>query len=186
MNSIWRWSRLVILSMGVGLWPAAAAWAAPAADACALLRRADAEAAFAPRTFGPGKLGPVVVKVTEKNAAWLAAVTDCTVTSTEAAARDRLAIGLKLRRAPSDTTGVTPAQAREGAVKLKATPVEVAGLGEGAYWVNLGSSARPMVQLNVFRGQREWLIFSASGKGLDVAAAVEGLRKVALAVAARP
>jgi hypothetical protein len=169
MSGSWRSAALVqvLVAVGFGLCPLA--W----------------EAAFAPRAFGPGKAGPVVVKVTEKNASWLAAVTDCTVTSTGASAKDKLSVSLKLRRAPSDATGVTPEEARVGAVQLKAVPVDVAGLGAGAYWVDLGSSARPAVQLNVFRGKREWLIFSASGGKLDAAAALAGLTKVAKATVAR-
>jgi len=183
-----RQAALAVIAVGAGLWPAAEAHGAPALapDACGLLRKADVEAAFAPRAFGDGKAGPVVVKVTPKNAHHLAAVTDCTVTSTEVSARERLTVGLNLRRAPTDATGVTPEQARAGAAALKAEPVAVAGLGAGAYWVNLGSSSRPAVQLNVFRGQREWLIFAASGAKLDPAALLAGLTQVARATVARP
>jgi len=186
MNSSWRLTWSALLSLGVGLWPVTEALGAPAPDACAVLQKADVEAAFAPRVFGSGKLGPVVVKVTEKNASWLAAVTDCTVTSTEASAKDRLSVTLQLRRAPSDATGVTPEQARAGSIQLKATPVDVPGLGAGAYWVDLGSSSRPVIQLNVFRGKRDWLIFSASGKKPSAAATLAGLTSVAKAAAARP
>ena len=72
-----------------------------------------------------------------------------------------------------------------GAVKLKASPVDVAGLGHGAYWVNLGSSAFPVIELNVFRGKREWLVFSSGARTLDKNVVLAGLTKIAKATVAR-
>jgi hypothetical protein len=80
---------------------------------------------------------------------------------------------------------VTPAAAREGAVQLKTTPVAVEGLGEGAYWINMGGASSPFIQLNVFRGKREWLIFGASGRKLDVPATVASLTRLAKGSPAR-
>jgi hypothetical protein len=54
-------------------------------------------------------------------------------------------------------------------------------LGDAAYWVNLGSATRPSIQLNVFKGPRVWLVFSASASGLDVDAAVGHLTALARA-----
>ena len=82
-------------------------------------------------------------------------------------------------------TGSTAGAARAGAVQLKATPVDVAGLGNGAYWVNLGSSTFPVIELNVFRGKREWLVFSSGARTLDKNVVLAGLTKIAKATAAR-
>jgi hypothetical protein len=176
-----RWVVVAMAAVGAGLWPGTRALAAADWNACAMLQQADVEAAFAPRKFGPGTLEREIVKSTGS----MATLSTCNFTSLEASSKDRLSVSLLARRAPSDTTGTTPAAARAGAVQLKATPVDVPGLGDGAYWVNMGSSAFPSVQLNVFRGKRVWLIYSASGRRLDTAAAVAGLTRAATAAAAR-
>lgn len=154
---------------------AAGSQAARAFDACALLLNADVDAAFAPRTFTLEPTNPpdVVSK------GQMAAVSTCTFTSGGASVREMLTVGLLARRAPTDASGVTVVQAKSGSAQLKATPVDVPGLGDAAYWVNLGSASRPSIQLNVFKGPRVWLIFSASAAGLDVDAAVEHLTAIA-------
>jgi hypothetical protein len=177
-----RWAALVTVTLGVGSWPGGEVLAEPAWNACDLVQKADLDAAFAPRVFGAGTPG----RKQSPGTATMAEVSTCSFTSAGASAKEKRTVGLLARRAPSDTTGVTPQAARAGALQLKATPVDVAGLGEGAYWVNMGSSAFPVVELNVFRGRREWLIFSTSGKKLDVSAAVAGLTKLAAATLARP
>ena len=177
-----RWAAMVTVALGVGSWPAGESLAAPAWNACDMVQKADLDAAFAPRVFGAGTPGSKQAP----GRATMAEVSTCTFTSAGASAKEKRTVGLLARRAPSDTTGVTPQAARAGALQLKATPVDVAGLGEGAYWVNLGSSSFPVVELNVFRGRREWLVFSASGKKLDVGAAVAGLTKLAKATAVPP
>jgi hypothetical protein len=180
MNRRWRSGMMVVAALGAGAWAGPRALAAEW-EACAMLQKADLDAAFAPKVFDPGTSGREKVAGTAR----LAAVSSCTFTSKGASARDRLTVTLVARRAPSDDTGVTPAAARAGAVQLKASPVEVAGLGDGAYWVNLGSAAFPMLELNVFRGKRVWLVFGAAGRKLDVAIAVAALTRVARASAAR-
>ena len=150
-------------------------------DACALLLNADVDAAFAPRTFTlEPKVSPDVASTGQ-----LAAVSTCDFTSRGASVREMLTVGLLARRAPNDASGVTVAMAKAGAAQLKATPVDVPGLGDAAYWVNLGSANRPSIQLNVFKGPRVWLIFSASAAGLDVSAAVEHLTTLAQATLPR-
>ena len=171
---------VIFLASIAGLWPGSSALAAQDWDACAMLLKADVEAAFAPRVFSPGTPGHDKPKSSPK----LADVSSCTYSSPGAFAKDRLSATLLARRSPDDASGVTPQAAREGAIKLKGIPVDVAGLGEGAYWLNLGSSAFPVIQLNVFRGKREWFIFSISGRAIDSNAALAGLMKMAKAVAA--
>ena len=80
---------------------------------------------------------------------------------------------------------MTVAIAKAGAVQLHATPVDVPGLGDAAYWVNLGSARRPIIQLNVLKGKRLWLIFSASAATLGTDAALASLTKLAKATLAR-
>jgi hypothetical protein len=171
---------LLVVAAGVLFWPVSGALAASDGDACAMLQKVDVEAAFAPRTFDSGKPG-FAMKASKSNAA----VSSCTYTSKDAMARDRVTVSLKVRRAPSDETGITPAAAKDGAAQLKARPVDVPAAGQGAYWVSLGSSALPSIQLNVFRGKRDWLIFSSSARTLDNDAVLAGLTKVAKATAVR-
>jgi hypothetical protein len=144
-------------------------------NACEMLRHADVEAAFAPRKFDAGTVGKSAVKSSSK----LAAVSRCTYTSAGATPKDRITVSLLARRAPSDTTGVSPEAAKEGSRQLKAVPVDVPGLGDGAYAVNMGSSALPVVELNVFRGKRDWLIFGCGAAKLDPGVALANLKKVA-------
>ena len=149
---------------------------AGALDACALVQKAEVDAAFAPRVFGNGEKGASDMAGTDR----LAAVSTCTFTSTGPSARELMTVSIFVRRAPSDAMGVSLATAKEGAVKLNAPPpVDVSGLGDSAYWINLGSSALPNIQLNVFKGQRVWFIFSATTWRLETDTALSGLTKVA-------
>ena len=144
-------------------------------DACALVTKADVDGAFAPRLFENGEKGRGDVAGTDR----LAAVSGCTFTSRGATAKETMTVGIVVRRAPGDDAGVTVAGAKEGAVRLKTTPIDVPGLGDAAYWVNLGSSTRPVIELNVFKGRRLWLIVSATGSKLDPEGAVADLSKLA-------
>jgi hypothetical protein len=141
-----------------------------------MLQKADVEAAFAPRKFDSGTPGYAV-----KSSPTRAAVSSCTYTSRGVSVKEMVTVTLVVRRAPSDATGTTPEAAKAGAVQLNAKPVAVAGLGDGAYMANLGSS----IQLNVFRGNREWLIFGGRAKMLDDAVVLAGITKIAKATLAR-
>ena len=154
---------------------------AQGAGACAVLLKADVEAAFTPRVFKDGEKGPGDFAGTAK----YASVSNCTYSSKGASFRDLLTVGIVVRRAPTDQSGVTLAVAKDGAVKLKMTPVDVPGLGDAAYWVNMGSAKRPNLQLNVLKGKRLWLIFGATAAGLDIDKALAGLTKVAQATLPR-
>ena len=150
-------------------------------DACSMLKQADVEAAFAPRKFDSGTPGKTLVK----RSPTLAAVSECIYTSSGATARDSMTVSLLARRASSDASGVTPQAARAGAIALKATPVDIAGLGDGAYTVNLGSAAFPIIQVNVFRGKRDWLVFGCGAMKLDQNVAIGALKKIAEATMSR-
>jgi len=157
------------------------AMTAPPLDACVLMLKADVDAAFAPRVFENGEKGRGNFAGTDK----LAAVSGCTFTSPVASVKEMMTISIVARRAPNDQGGVTVASAKAGAVKLNTTPVDVPGLGDAAYWINLGSSTRPVIELNVFKGKRLWLIFSATASKLDTYTALAGLTKMAEATLGR-
>jgi hypothetical protein len=173
-----QWLQIGILS--AGMWATADVKADGDPDACKAMQKADVETAFAPRKFDAGSPGPVI-----KGSAKLASVSSCTYSAAGATVRDMVSVTLMVRRAPTDATGTTPAQARQGAAQLKTTPFDVSDLGDGAYWVNIGSAATPSIQLNVFRGKREWLIFSSFGGKMDSNAALANLTKVAKMTLAR-
>ena len=165
-----------LAAAGVVLWPVSGAWASDDVNACAMLQQGDVEAAFAPRKFDSGKLG-VSLKATQTRAA----VSSCTYTSKGATINDMVTVTLNVRHATSDAIGTTAEAAKAGAVHLNAAPVDVAGLGDGAYMINYGSN----IQLNVFRGKREWLVFGSRAKKLDDKAILAGLTRIAKATLAR-
>ncbi len=152
-----------------------------APSACMLTTKADVDAAFAPRVFILEPQTTPDIVGTGK----LASVSKCTYASRGASIREMITVGVLVRQAPTDATGMTVAVAKDGAAKLNATPVDVPALGDAAYWINLGSATRPIVELNVFVGPRLWLVFSASAPTLGVDAAVADLRKVAETALAR-
>lgn len=181
MNQRFHWILLGTALLTVGPLAHTRALAEDGIDACRLLRQADVEAAFAPRKFDAG----TPKKAATRSSPTMAAVSGCTYNSAGATARDRVTVSLLARRAPSDAAGVTPQVAKAGALQLKATPVDVPGLGMGAYTVNLGSAAFPVIELNLFRGKRDWLVFGIAGVKLDTKAALAGLTKLAVAAQAR-
>jgi hypothetical protein len=143
-------------------------------DACALMTRADLESALA-RSFGAGNPGPP-----QPGTAKLAAVASCTYTSAAPQPRDMLSVTLVVRRSPEGMKGVSLDKAKAGAVQLKAKPVDVPGLGDGAYWINLGTDVAPNYQLNVMAGGgRYWLIVSTSGLRTEPDRAIEVITRLA-------
>lgn len=176
-----RLALTALIATCAGLWPISGALAAQDWDACAMLLKADVDAAFAPRVFEPGVPGHENAKSSSK----LADLSSCTYSSPGATAKNRLSVTLLARRSPDDASSVTPQTAKEGAVKLNGVPTDVTGLGEGAYWVNLGSSSFPVIQLNVFRGKRQWFVISAATKAIDTNTALAGLTKLAKTMTAR-
>lgn len=154
---------------------------AAASDACAVVTTGEVNAAFAPRVFMIDTSGPVAPKLPAK----YAQVSTCTFVSKGTSARDMVVVTVIVRRAPSDETGTTITMMKEGAVKLGATPVDVADLGDSAYWINLGGSKRPNRQLNVAKGKRVWLIVGESQSKLSDADAVSRLTHIAQAALGR-
>jgi len=180
MNRYSQWILSGVVTAGVGLWPVAGALAAEVRDACAMLHKADVEAAFFPRKFDSGNPGYAV-----KSSETRAAVSSCTYTSRGATVKDMVTVTLGVRRAPNSALAITPEAVRASAVQRKARPVDVAGLGKGAYWIAIGSIAYPVFELNVFRGKRVWLVFSSGARTLDKSVVLAGLTKIAKATTAR-
>jgi hypothetical protein len=176
MSRLGQWVLLGAITTVAGLLPGSAALADDTRDACSMLQTKAVEAAFAPRKFEPGKPGMAI----KGSKSW-AGITSCSYTSRGATIKEMLSVTLNVRRAQNDATATTPAAAKAGVVKLKATPVDVAGLGDNAYWANLGSNAFPVIQLNVFRGKYEWMIFGSSSRTMDKNAMLAGLTRIAKA-----
>jgi hypothetical protein len=173
-----RWYR----SFGVAL---CAFWAwQPAGsttlDSCALLQKSDVQAAFSPRTFESGTPGPV-----QPGTAKLAAVASCTYTSPAPSPRDIVSVTLLTRRSPDGVKGVSMEAMKAGVVQLKGTPVDVPGLGDGAFWANLGTDSHPSYLLNVMVGTRYWLTFSTAGVKTEPQRAIQTLTGLAKRVLPR-
>ena len=171
----------IAIATFAGLWTCASALAAEDWDACKMLLKADVDGAFAPRVFATGSPGHDKAPSSPK----LSDVSSCTYSSAGASDKDRLTVTLLARRSPEGESKVTPQSIREGEIKLKGVPVNVPGLGGGAHWVNLVGSAPALIRLNVFRGKREWLVFSATSQTTDTDVAVTGLTQIAKAAVAR-
>ncbi|MFM7067490.1 MAG: hypothetical protein ACKO0U_11800 [Gammaproteobacteria bacterium] len=83
--------------------------------------------------------------------------------------------------APSDGAQRTVEQMKAGlqSLGMKAVPTDLPGLGDGAYWVNLGSDRRSAVAVNVNHEPRTWLTVSESSADQEVAITVERLAEIA-------
>ena len=148
--------------------------AAKGLDACSVVTAADVNAAFAPRSFEADNAGPAQ-RVSSK----YAEVSNCTFVSKGATVRDMVVVTVNVRLAKSDEYGVAIDKMKAGAVALKGAPVNVSGVGDGAYWANLGSAARPNRQLAVAKGKRIWLTLGESSPALGDPAAVAALTRLA-------
>lgn len=162
------------LTLAIILATTTAASAAP--DACGVVATSDVNAVFAPRVFEIDKSAPVVPKLSAK----FAQVSNCTFVSKGASVKDMVTVSVGLRLAPGDETGVTIKTMKEGAIKLGATPVDVPGLGDGAYWIKLGGR-----QLVVLKGKRIMLSIGDYAPKRSDAEAVADLKKVAQAALAK-
>lgn len=147
-------------------------------EACDVVTANDVNTQFAPRVFKADNSGPKVTLPAK-----YAQVSDCTYVSKGASIRDMVVVGVTLRRAPSDETSTTMKMMKEGAVQLGATPVDVAGLGDGAYWIILGGGLlkKHDRQLNVIKGKRIWLIIDTNDPKLSDEEAIARLATIARA-----
>ncbi len=149
-------------------------------DSCALMKQADVQAVFSPRTFDQGTAGPP-----QPGTAKLAAVATCTYTAQSSNPRDTLSVMLMTRRSPDGVKNVTIEAMKAGVVQLKGTPVDVPGLGDGAYWASMGTEAFPSYQLNVRVGERYWLALSTGGFKGDPQRTIQALTSLAKTVLPR-
>ncbi len=148
--------------------PTTSAWSAP--DTCDVVTTSEVNAAFAPRVFVIDNSGPVAAKQSSK----FAQVSTCTFVSKGTTLKDMQTVSVSLRVATSDTNGVTAKVMKDGVVKLGGTPVDVAGLGDSAYWYNLGG-----VSLVVLKGKRNLLSIGASAPKRSDADTLANLKKIA-------
>ena len=148
-------------------------------DACVLITAEDLATVFAPRAFTVDTSGPTPRNRPGK--AKQAAVTTCTFVSAGATLRDLMSITVMVRTTPEGTPHPTVDEMKKGAISLGlgAKPVDVSGLGDGAYWVNLGSAQRSAVAVNVDHGARHWLTVSESSSGANVDETAAQLTKLA-------
>jgi hypothetical protein len=153
-------------------------------DACELITTAELATVFAPRTFAVDTSGPVprnrVGKANQNS------TTSCTFSSAHTSVRDLVTVTVMVVTSPSDAAQRTVDQMKKGVMSLglNAKPVDVTGLGDGAYWVNLGSTRRSAFALNVKNGARRWLTVGESSSGErdeDTVARLTKLAELALA-----
>jgi len=148
------------------------------ADACLMISPADLAEVFAPRTFVVDTSGPV--SRNQPGTAKTNTITSCTYTS-GTTMRDMMTINLTVVTAPNDAAHATVEQMKQGvaALGLNATPVDIASLGDAAYWVNLGSAQRSAIAVNVKHAPRQWLTIGESSAGDRVEESVDRLTKIA-------
>lgn len=156
-----------------------------AIDACDLLSPGELGEIFLSRVFTVNNEGPVPRN--QPGGPNRSSVTSCTFVSDTVSPQDMLSITVVLSIAPSDARQPTTAAMKSGVTSLGigATPVDIAGLGDDAYWVNLGSDRRSAVAVNVRHEPRMWLTVSESSAGQEVQLTVERLTGLARRALAR-
>jgi len=147
-------------------------------DACTLITTSDLATVFAPRAFVVDTSGP---PRNRPGKAKQAAVTTCTFVSAGASLRDLMSVTVMVRTTPEGAPHPTIERMKKGAASLGlgAKPIDVAGLGDGAYWINLGSAQRSGVAINVDHGNVHWLTVSESSSGVSVDETAARLTKLA-------
>ncbi len=148
-------------------------------DACDLVSIDDLAAVFAPRTFATDNSGPVPRN--RPGGPKQNSVTSCTFVSSGTSVRDMITVSMMVVTAPSDAAQQSVEQMKKGATALglNANPIDIQALGDGAYWVNLGSAQRSAVAVNVKQGARRWLTVSESSSGRQLDDTVARLTKLA-------
>lgn len=157
--------------------PAAAA-ADTALDACRLLTPEALSGVFAGRSFVVDTTSPAPRN--RPGGAGRNAITSCTFVSEGTSPQDMMAVTLTVTTAPNDQAQPSVEKMKAGLAQLaqKAEPVDIPGLGDGAYWVNLGAR-RSAVTVNVRRNPRIWIALSESSNGQDVTQTVDRLTSLA-------
>jgi hypothetical protein len=153
--------------------------AAATPDACDLVTPDELAAIFTGRSFAIDNTSPAPRNTPASPGR--NAITSCTFVSPGASVKDMITVSVILTTAPSDKAQQTIDRMKAGVASLgmAATPVDIAGLGDGAYWVNLGSDRRSGVAVNVQRNPRYWLSVSESSSGQEEATTVSRLTEIA-------
>jgi hypothetical protein len=168
---------------GAGAPTAAAASETP--DACTLVTPDELAAIFAGRSFTQDALP--AERRNSPGGPRRNAVTSCTFVSTGASIPDMMTVSIVLTTAHSDKAQPTMDKMWAGAAKLgqKVELKTVDGLGDGAYWFNIGGGSRSGIVLSVMRNPRHWLAVSESSSGQEESVTVSRLSAVAKAALGR-
>ena len=166
----------------------AAATPSPAAetpDACTLVTTDELAAIFPTRSFTLDNMPPE--KRNKPGGPRRNAVTSCTFISNGASIPDMMTVSVVLITAYSDKAQPSIERMQSGlsTLGLKISHKTIEGLGDGAYWYNIGGNSRSGVVLNVMRNPRYWLTISESSSGQDEPATVSRLTEVARQALAR-
>ena len=163
--------------------PASSSAIAPL-DACKLISPQELGEIFAGRTFVIDNSGPVARN--QQGGANKNALTTCTFVSAGVSVEDKNVVTLLVKTAPNDAAHHSTEVMKAGVKQLGlgVEPSDIPGLGDGAYWVNLGTR-RSAVQVNVKHDPRIWLVVSESSSGQDVSTTVARLSDIARRVLPR-
>jgi hypothetical protein len=153
-------------------------------DACALVLPQELADIFSGRSFVIDNSGPTARN--QPGGASRNMTTSCTFVSAGASVQEMMVVSLLVTVAPNDGAQQTIEAMKAGVVQLGlgAEPTDIPGLGDGAYWVNLGGQ-RTAVTVNVKHDPRIWLAVSESSRGQEVSMTVGHLGDVARRVLSR-
>ena len=154
-------------------------------DACDLVTPVDLATIFPGRSFTPDDTPPE--KRNKPGGPRRNAVTSCTFISNGASIPDMMTVSVVLITAYSDKAqpSIEKMQSGLSTLGLKISHKTIEGLGDGAYWYNIGGNRRSGVVLNVMRNPRYWLTISESSSGQEEPPIVSRLTEVARQALAR-
>jgi hypothetical protein len=153
-------------------------------DACALVLPQELADIFSGRSFVIDNSGPTARN--QPGGASRNMTTSCTFVSAGASVQEMMVVSVIVTVAPDDGAQQTIEAMKAGveSLGLGADPADIPGLGDGAYWVNLGGQ-RTAVTVNVKHDPRIWLAVSESSRGQEVSMTVGHLGDVARRVLSR-
>ncbi len=151
---------------------------AEAPDACTLVTTDELAAIFPTRSFTLDNMPPE--KRNKPGGPRRNAVSSCTFISNGASIPDMMTVSVVLITAYSDEAqpSIEKMQSGLSTLGLKISHKTIEGLGDGAYWYNIGGNRRSGVVVNVMRNPRYWLAISESSSGQEEAATVSRLTEV--------
>lgn len=154
-------------------------------DACNLVSSEELAGIFSGRSFAVDDSNPA--PRSRKGGPDENSFTSCTFITADLSPSEMMAVTVLVTIAPGDDRQQSIQAMKSGVtgLGLGAMPVDVPGLGDGAYWANLGSDRRSAVAVNVKHDPRIWLTVSESSSGQEVGLTVERLTGVAQRVLER-